>query len=275
MEKNKISKIVLIIVLLIVSFVILLTTYKTISWNNNKVYNYLYWSKWVKIYQNDTKDVSIIDVDLKEWFVRFGWVIDSWDKKFERNLVNEFTTKSKNINPDFFEKWYRLIASVNWQFFNDQINPTVLSYPVKSNWKIITDYVDNDNQKRTLIIDKNKKVKLIDWYDKSSLTNPNNSEIIVWLSPHQNMWAETELWRTFVWVTSENKILFFIAKQKTQLEMMKILNDYWIANEQIMMLDWWPSSQFAYDEIFQLWWELSSFYWESPVPQFIMIYVNN
>jgi hypothetical protein len=230
------------------------------------------WVKWINLYQNSSKDLSIIDVDLNNAWVSF-WMVNSstW------NIVIDY--EKAGSKKDRFYRFYskdlqvwtnnKVFAMVNWQFFNADKNPTFLSFPVKSNWKIITSYVDNDIKKRTLIIDKKNNLKIFEGYDKKELYDDNNKDLIVAFNPTVDSSIDEKIWRTYIWIKWEKNIVFFIAKNKTQDEMNKIISEYGIGDNDIVMMDWWPSSQFWY---FDNW--IKSFYWEWPVPQYNLIYTK-
>lgn len=227
-------------------------------------------TKWIKLLQSPNKDISIIDVDLNNAWVSFGWVFEnnswttnSWTKddfyKYSRNFAN------KIIDKTIF--WDKLFALVNWQFFNSDKEITAFSFPIKSEQKIITDHLDNDSPKRTLIIDNNFKAKIIEWYDKSYLEDEKNKDVLVAFNPIVALWKDSKLWRSYIWLKWDSNIIFFIASNKTTSQMEKIISDYWVNKESILMLDWWPSAQFSYK-----WQKEKTFYWTWGVPQFNMIY---
>lgn len=264
-------------------------------------------SKWVDFYQNENWDLSILEVDLNEsnisfdwantfyhkestrvseWFTDQDWVIQippSYDVKIEKKLEYEYENNKLDrfirYYADEFIKMYdykisdkEVIAFVNGQFFNQNKAETSLSFPIISNWKIINSYVDNDLPKRTFVIDKNKNAKIISWYNPSDLEK--YEELIVSFSPEVNARPNEKIGRTYIWLLDNKKVVFFIAKNKTQEEMDKIISDYWIEEKNIIMMDWWPSSQFAYYENKWPWSEFERLYWKWPVPHFFVIFRN-
>lgn len=268
----------------------------------DKWYNLISNTDWIWLYQDNTWDISVIDIDLSRAKVSFGWV-DQVNKKlikktgsewfinkafewrFARyNLVEESEdTSLYNFNRtdasetfwNFSYFWERknrqyLFAAVNWQFFNANNNPTFLSFPVKSNWKILSSYVDNEIPKKTIIIDKNNKVKILEWYKKEYLDEVSNKELLVAFTPDVIARKDSKIWRSYIWIIWDNNIIFFIAKNKSQDDMNKIISDYWVKKEDIIMLDWWPSAQFVYYE----WMVVNNFYWEWGVPHYFMIYTD-
>jgi hypothetical protein len=56
--------------------------------------------------------------------------------------------------------------------------------------------------------------------------------------------------------------------------MNKIISDYGIKKENIIMMDWWPSSQFAYYDNKWPWSEREQFYGEWKVPHYFIIYAD-
>lgn len=226
--------------------------------------------KWIKLYQNSSKEISIIDVDLNNAWVSF-WMVNTSTWKI--SIGYEKPTSKKERFYRFYTKdiqvWEnnKVFAMINWQFFNAEKNPTFLSFPLKSAGKIINSYVDNDLSKRTLIIDKNDNLKILEWYDKKELTDKNNEELIVAFNPTNDLSFNDKIGRSYIWIKWDKNIVFFIAKSKTQLEMENIITEYGITKNNVIMMDWWPSAQFSY---FNNW--LNSFYWEWAVPQYNIIY---
>ncbi len=234
--------------------------------NPYKGYNLISKIRGVNFYQNNSWDLSIIDIDLNIAGIDF-WGVDKLSKQdlynFKRHFASNFNYNYKKYSAYFF---------INWQFFDPNKNPTFLSFPLKSNWKIISDYMDNNISKRTFIIDNSKNAMILEWYKKDFLENKNYKELIVWFNPGVNANINSKIWRTYIWLLSSKKVVFFIAKNKTQDEMMKIILDYWIKKENIIMMDWWPSSQFAYFENDWPWSMWKQFYWWWKVPQVFVIY---
>lgn len=225
--------------------------------------------KWIDFYQDETWDLSILDIDLNSAKINFWWVnIDEENSK-------EFEKFSRIYAKDLKYDWkkYNNYAIINGQFFtNVKDKKTALSFPLKSDWKIITDYVDNEISKRTFIIDKNWNAKILEWYKNEYLKNNNYKELIVGFNPEVNARKNSKIWRTYIWINNSKNVVFFIAKEKNQKEMNKIISDYWIKTENIIMMDWWPSSQFAFYENGWPWSEWEQFYWKWKVPHFFMIY---
>jgi len=243
------------------------TLEKCFDINHEKRWYKLVWkTKWVDFYQDKTWNVSILDIDLNSAWIDFWWVDIEKNQdfyKFKRHFASEFNYDYKKYNAYFF---------VNWQFFDQNKNPTFLSFPLKSNWKIISDYLDNDISKRTFVIDNNWNAKILEWYKKEFLENKNYKELIVWFSPDVNANKNSKIWRTYIWIKSLKNVVFFIVKDKNQEEMNKIIADYWIKKDNIIMMDWWPSSQFSYFENNGPWSEWKQYYWWWGIPQFFIIY---
>jgi len=184
-------------------------------------------NKEIKIYQNANKDISIIDVDLKKAWVSFWWVFHkdtkyhsckynscnskifmSTEKRGDKIIYDLVYQKDWDDIYSFYRKkikdayWgdsnifgkYEVLAVVNWQFFNANKDPTALSFPIKSNGQIINSYVDNDKQKKTIVIDKNWKVKILDWYKKDYLTDNNNIEVLVGINSKEDFSKNSSLW---------------------------------------------------------------------------------
>lgn len=232
--------------------------------------NLVHEEKWIKLYQSFSKDLSIIDVDLNNAWVNF-WMVNSstWKVFIDYEKTGSVKDRFYRFYPKDVITWgnNKVFAMVNWQFFNAEKNPTFLSFPVKSGWKIISSYTDNDLGKRTLILDKNEKLKILEWYNEKDLINSDNKDLIVALNPTVDSLFSDKIWRSYIWIKWDKNIIFFIAKNKSQAEMDNIILKYGITQNNIIMMDWWPSSQFSY---YNNW--LKSFYWEWPVSQYNIIY---
>ena len=227
-----------------------------------------YNQNWVKFIQNETWNISIIDVNTDIAKLSFWWVkinkISDFDK-FDKSYAKDFNWK--------FRKDTKIIATINWQFFtNLEKKNTALSFPLKSDWKILTNYMDNKIPKRTFVIDNNWNAKILEWYKKEFLENKNYKEVIVGFTPEVSARREAKIWRTYIWIKSPKNVIFFITKNKNQAEMNKIISYYWIKKENIIMMDWWPSSQFSFYENNGLWTERKQYYGWWAVPQFFVIY---
>jgi len=252
------------IILLLIVIIIILYAIDILTWNSSNKTNLIKTNSWIGFYQNKAKSLSILEVDLNSAWIDF-WGVDESKKedfyRFKRHFAREFDYKKYNAY--FF---------VNWQFFDQNKNPTFLSFPLKSDWKIISDYLDNDIPKRTFIIDKNKNAKILKWYEKKYLENDNYRELIVWFYPDVKANKNAKIWRTYIWLLSSKKVVFFITKNRTQEEMNKIIWDYWIKKDNIIMMDGWPSSQFAFYENNWPWSTWKQFYGWWEVPQVFIIY---
>ena len=227
-----------------------------------------YNKNWLKFSQNKNWNFSILELDLNKINFSFGWVdinkISDFDK-FNKFYAKDF---SKNISQENL-KDKEIIATVNWQFFtNIKKKNTALSFPLKSDWKILTDYMDNEIPKRTFIIDENWNAKILGWYKKEFLENPKNREVIVAFTPKVTARRNAKIGRTYIWIKSSKNIVFFIAKDKNQEEMNEIIKGYWIEEKNIIMMDWWPSSQFWFNS----WEKFEQYYWKWEVPHVFVIY---
>jgi len=223
-----------------------------------------YNQNWIKFIQNKTGNISIIEVNTNIASLSFGWV--------KINKISDFDKFDKSYAKDFSEnnlKNKKIVATINWQFFtNLEKKNTALSFPLKSDWKILTDYMDNKIPKRTFVIDNNWNAKILEWYKKEFLENKNYKEVIVAFTPEVSARREAKIWRTYIWIKSPKNVIFFIAKNKNQEQMNKIISDYWIKKENIIMMDWWPSSQFSFYENNKF----KQYYGWWAVPQFFVIY---
>lgn len=271
------------------------------TWEH-KWYDFTFKYDWVDIYQNSEKDISVIDINLEKAGIIFWWVRDiNSDYKAEwqgfitsrfrsskeiYNLISESQSsesdrferkKSKDILGEYSyitknNKNFPIVAAINGQFFNANKNPTFLSFPVKSNGKIISSYVDNDKKKKTFIITEKQKAIIKNWYSVADLENKKYEELIVGIDPSEDFWKNMKLWRNYVWIHWENNIVFIVAQNKTQWEMDILMKNYWIEN--YMMLDGWPSAQFSYYDNYWPGWFIHDFYWKWWVPQYNIIYTK-
>lgn len=269
---------------------------------NKKWYDFTFKYDWVEIYQSSEKDISIIDIDLNKagiifWWVRdihteykeeWYWFIENrewWEKeiynlvwetqssisdRFERKKAKEILWGYSYIHKD--GQRFPIVTAINWQFFNANKNPTFLSFPVKSNWKIISSYVDNDKLKKTFIINNDETAEIKNWYDAQDLKNTEYEELIVWIDPTEDFCKNMKWARNYVWIIGNKNIVFILAQDKRQWEMDTIMKNYGIEN--YMMLDWWPSAQFSYYDIYSAGSFIHDFYWNWWVPQYNFIYTK-
>jgi len=254
------------------TLLILILIFSIISCGKNEIKNNKllenFNQNWVKLLQTEKKYFSIIELDLEKSKLSFWWV--------DVNKISDFEKFNKFYTNYFLEKFTKnddknIIATINWQFFtNIKKKNTALSFPLKSNWKIFTDHIDNKIPKRTFIIDEDGDAKILEWYRKEYLENENYKELIVAFTPEVRARKEDKIWRTYIWLKSSKKIVFFIAQNKNQKEMNKIISDYWIKEENIIMMDWWPSSQFSFKDKDNF----KQYYWWWEVPQVFIIYSN-
>lgn len=219
------------------------------------------------LYQNEQKDVSIFRVDLQKASISFGGV-EITDED-ETNLKRYKRYYAEDFSNSYGEK--NIFAFINGQFFNQLIDSTSLSFPVKSKGKIINSYVDNDIKKSTFVITKNNTAKIIHDYNTEILENPEYSEVIVWAHKDVNARRNDEVWRTYIALDENNLVYFIIAKNKTQAQMQNIVWELWIWEEDFMMMDGGPSSQFAYYDSDGPGTKFQRFYGSWEVPQFFVI----
>ena len=241
---------------ILITFIIILIWFLTVYWfKNNKNLNI------INIEKNNW--IEKIEINLSKNNLSFWW-IDYYEKKsdnfsvFNRHYAYEYLQKIKKTLPTA-----KLV--INWAFFNAWQEKTHLSFPLKSNWKIINDYMDNDISKKTFIITKENKAIIYDWYDKKYLQNNDFKELIVGFSIEADANSKASIWRTFIWI-KENKVYFFISWAKTQQEMIDYVEEFWIEKNNILMVDGWPSSQYSSIN------EDKTFYWKWWVPQFFIVW---
>ena len=263
------NKIIYCIVLsfLCVSCTIQMKDTSSISWSNYKWYTIIHSWSGVTFLQNKKWDVSLLDVDLTQAWISF-WGVHLSNTRTHNSNHNEFkrfradeTSKYLNIA---HMNWSETLAYINGQFFTHIEDTTLLSFPVKSDWKILSSYMDNELKKRTLAISKTWKAYVSQWFNTGLLSDRNYPEVIVGINPVEDFIQEREVGRSYVWLMSENKIVFFITKTKNQAQMTQILSDYWVAEQNMIMFDGWPSAQFNYQ------WQ--SFYGDWWVPQYTIVY---
>ncbi len=239
--------------------------------NNLQNYSLESFVPGANLYQNEQKDVSIFRVDLQKANISFGGVeITDEDetnlKRYKRYYAEDFSN-----NYDGSIDGTNIFAFINGQFFNQLIDSTSLSFPVKSNGEIINSYVDNDIKKSSFVITKNNTAKIIHDYNAEILENPDYSEVIVWAHKDVNARRNDAVWRTYIALDENNFVYFIIAKNKTQAQMEKIISELSIGENDFMMMDGWPSSQFAYYDSDGPGTKFQRFYWGWEVPQFFVI----
>lgn len=238
------------------------------SLDTKQVYETVESYSWVTFKQNVTKDVSILDIDLTKAWISFWWV-KIWDQRTLNQDYDEFQRLSLDEANQIV--WtsipWKPIGLINGQFFTHIEDMTLLSFPVKSDWKVLSSYIDNELQKRTIQITKSNKIFVQEWYSDDILNDPFNLEVIVWINPIEDFIASKEVWRSYVGVLDEKHVAFFIAKEKNQAQMKQILSDYGVQERNMVMLDWWPSAQFSYS-----WQIIQKGWWK--VPQYNVIYTR-
>jgi len=205
-------------------------------------YNFIASKKGVELFQSKNKDISIIEVDLQKTWVSFWGLIKNenfYKKMYAQNVALNFT----DVDSIF---WV-----VNWAFFLDvkDKNRTGLSFPIKSQWilkgekEIKETFMDNEIPKRTIVITKSWDAKIFEWYKEKYLENKNYIEVSVAFSPEVTARRNAKIGRSYIWLKCKNTIcntmIFFIADNKTQLDIDKIIADYWVKRENIIMMDWW------------------------------------
>ncbi len=209
-----------------------------------------------------SEQYSIITIDTQKSEILFGWI--DYHKKdaknfseFNRHYAGEFLKKIQKILPQTH-------LVINGQFFNAWREKTHMSFPLKSNGKIINDYMDNDISKRTLLQKSTWEFVLYDWFQASDLKDDTVKELIVGFSPEVDASSWAALWRNYI-ILDQNRLVFFLANAKTQAEMQTIIEAAWYSLKDALMLDWWPSAQYAtiHDQ--------KTYYGDWEVPQFFVI----
>lgn len=243
-----------------------------------KLYNYNWYFikkqyKGINLLSNEDETLFILDIDLNYANINFWWINIDEDisdlRKYSRENILEMQKKLKNTN----FKNNEIFALINWQFFDPFQNPSSLSFPLKSNYKVINSYIDNKFSKKTFLIDKNKNAKILDNFDLKKLYDKKNKELIVWFNPNVNMKSSKKIWRTYIWIKWKKNIIFFIAKNKTQKFMDIMMKRYGIDEKNIIMMDWWSSSQFAFLKKYNSWKYLWKKYYSNwKIPHYFVVY---
>ncbi len=256
--KKKVFVYVTLVLLISLWSYFLFKDFWTIDYRTNiTILKWIYKDEWLSFFQSDDKNISIIDVDLDKYWISFWWLEEDWIF-YKKYLAVDYLKSLSNEN---------VFAVVNWQFFLDvESERTGLSFPVKSDWKIFTDYLDNEITKRTLIVNSNNEAFIKEWYLEKDLLDEDDREVIVAFNPDVNARWKDKIWRSYIWLKWTKNVIFFIAKNLTQEDMNQIIKDYWVEKEDVIMLDWWPSAQFATKL------EDVNYYWGWWVPQFNLIY---
>jgi hypothetical protein len=66
-------------------------------------------------------------------------------------------------------------------------------------------------------------------------------------------------------VLDGSNLVFFLANAKTQPQMEEIITKAWYSLDNALMLDWWPSAQYATTH------DLKTYYGDWEVPQFFVV----
>lgn len=241
-------------------------------WKINNDFKQVSKSNGLNIYTNSDKSLYLLKVDLDKVEIDFGWVITEGKKIYESDETkNERFKRVASYELNQFSGNENILWALNGQFFNAHLSTTFLSFPVKSNGKIISSYMDNKLQKRTFIIDNQWVPKILEWFNSNFLENSNHKDVIVWINPEENFLKDKRLPRNFMWIIDHKNIIFVLAKAKTQAEMVEILKEKWIDFENIIMFDWWPSSQMSYIEKSEDKLLLHQVYWGWKVPHLFLL----
>lgn len=258
-------------------------------------------AKWLDFYQSENGEVSVLELDLHEAKISFAGLNTKYKKEkatvtlfpgeqveleteaevdleyeqedSELQRFNTYFASDMGDKTELDWRKYDINAFVNGQFFLHINEPkTGLSFPIKSDWKIVTSYIDNEIPKRTFVIDDEKNAQIFEWYKPEYLENDNYKELIVAFTPEVTARREASIWRTYIWLKDAKTLVFFIAKNRTQAEMDKLIEDYGIKREDIIMMDGGPSSQFSYFDNQWPWSEFEQYYGEWEVPHYFIIY---
>ena len=200
-------------------------------------------SNGAKIYSNGNISVVIADMDRNR--VDLGILNYAYRGKFYKDSISNWW---KNYAS------YSTFAMINGQFFNTTINPTTLSFPLKDNGHVVTSYVDDNSQKRTLIIDKYNNAKILRGYTSYYLYN-DAPDVIVGLNPSVSKSSWAPIGRNYIggipkgtcnprYSSCDMKyLMFFIAKRKTQYYMLKEVEKWGVSKYAVVMMDGSGSSQ--------------------------------
>jgi hypothetical protein len=198
-------------------------------------YSKIYSEEGFTTYKNGNIYVSV--VDLQKCKVKFGNV----DKA---SSGNSFTKH----NLDY---WWNNIEGVqtaifNGQFFNPDIDPTPLSFPLLSSWNTLVTQVDPGDLRTLKIYDNAKEAQILDDYYSYYLNN--SKELIVGLHPSVDKKKNSNIGRFYIGGLHYNSsslryLLFFVSKSSTQATMNSEISKWGVAEHEVVMMDGSGSAQ--------------------------------
>ena len=151
-------------------------------------------------------------------------------------------------------------AVINGQFFNKDMNPTTLSFGLKSNGDIIhseiaTDPSDAKKKLRTLTINYTGKASVHDYANHNLIYKLDNKEAIVGLSPDENMSGIFPIGRNYMVVKentddkSTSSLYLFVARYMNQIGMERKIESWGLSLDNSIMMDGSGSSQLKTNKI--------------------------
>lgn len=206
-------------------------------------------------YLDDTLgEVYAIVVDVSKVNIDLG--VTDYEK--HENGHNKYDKKS-------LSRWWRSTATsktfamVNGQFFNQDTNPSPLSYPLKSNKNIKTNHEEDDKlRKRTLFkYPANKQFYIWDGYESSLLKDIYSSDLIVGLHPDESSKKYNyTIGRHLIGGIAHGNcnpderlcamryLVFLLGKSNTQNNMVYRLKQWGVKKGAMVLMDGSGSSQF-------------------------------
>jgi hypothetical protein len=162
----------------------------------------------------------------------------------------DYYNKSNNGN---------LYAVLNGQFFNNDANPTTISFPLKGNGKVFQSINhEPEKKKRTLYMYEGIMPIFYNGYSESLLNNSKNTDVITSLNPEDistvnNFQPSNKIGRNYIGciplkeynndlATCKN-LLFFYSDKSTHNDMMNAAKKWGVKPNHIMMMDGSGSAQ--------------------------------
>lgn len=214
-------------------------------------------TKWTFFYQNTKKDISIFEANPKEIHISF-WGILKHDPEFV------WKTTAQN---------FKKISS----FSQKEIFAVISGYTntidfLKSNNEILYGKLSQKNGEKALVMDNNKSLSILKDFNLEYLKEPFFQEIFIWTDIHNDIFPEKKLSRNYIWINNLWNIFFFIGKNKTQEEMLDVLNNFQILEENTLVIPSSPTTQFAIFENNGPWSTFQQFYSTENNPHFFFFY---
>jgi hypothetical protein len=201
-----------------------------------------------KLYKNSSINMYAIVLDVDKGDIDFGVTENAYLNLFNRYSIKHWWNS---------EYEYSNFAMINGQFFNHHQNPTVLSFPLKSDGDIIAQYMDNSLAKKTLLRTWDGNFYIKKGYYNSLLTSDSTKDLLVGLSPNVDVGGKKwwPIGRNYIGgiprgscnpdqATCQYKyLIFFIGEGFSQPNFLSRIKHWGVKESSIVMMDGSASSQ--------------------------------